>query len=128
MIWPRRLAALAVSSVATLLLAELLTRLLAPQHLERGGLAYLDERTNDLKAAFTGTFAYPDYVYTVHTDALRLRRTWTSGASHPTVLVLGDSFAHGIGVEDDEALPSMLARGLAARGRPAHVLNGGVPG
>ena len=130
----RKVAGLALAvvagSIAALLLAELLTRLLAPQHLERGGLAYMDDVVNDLQASFTGTFSYPDYAYTVHTDALRLRKTWghASAATGATVLILGDSFAHGIGVDDEQTIPSLVARGLSERDVRARVLNGAVPG
>jgi lysophospholipase L1-like esterase len=124
----RPLLVLALASVAALLIAEAVVRRAAPQRLERGGLAYLDATVNDLKADFSGTFSYPDYVYTMHTDRMRLRTSWSPEGAAVSVLVLGDSFAHGVGVQDDETIASMTARGLAARGISARVLNGGVPG
>ncbi len=44
------------------------------------------------------------------------------------VLFIGDSFAYGIGVEQEETLPSQLEALFAASGRPVEVLNFGMPG
>jgi lysophospholipase L1-like esterase len=70
---------------------------------------------------------------TVRTNALALRGAPAS-AEKPEgvyrVLVLGDSFAFGFGVEDAEAFPAVLGRALAPPpGRErAEVLNAGVAG
>lgn len=42
------------------------------------------------------------------------------------IIVLGDSFTFGHGVENDEAYPKVLERQLAARG-PFEVINAGIP-
>jgi len=45
----------------------------------------------------------------------------------PRVALVGDSFTFGNGCSEDETLTASLARELAARGRPAQVVNCGVP-
>jgi len=45
------------------------------------------------------------------------------------VLVVGDSFTFGLGVEDDEApFPAIMARELAGSSPPIEIVNGGIPG
>jgi lysophospholipase L1-like esterase len=44
------------------------------------------------------------------------------------ILAVGDSFTYGVGVQEEESYPSLVASLLAARGVPAEVLNAGVPG
>lgn len=45
------------------------------------------------------------------------------------VLVVGDSFTFGLGVEDDEApFPAVMARELAGSSPPIDIVNGGIPG
>lgn len=45
------------------------------------------------------------------------------------VLILGDSFTFGLGVQDDQApFPALLARDLANASPPVDVVNGGIPG
>jgi lysophospholipase L1-like esterase len=59
--------------------------------------------------------ATEDFEVTVRTNALGLRGAPASPAKAPgtyRILVLGDSFAFGFGVEDDEAFPAALARAL----------------
>ena len=46
----------------------------------------------------------------------------------PAVLVLGDSFAFGVGVDEPHLMSSELERRLAALGQPVSVINAGVSG
>ena len=67
--------------------------------------------------------------FTLSTNIWRLRSPpiYAKEPGRPRILVLGDSVALGWGVEAHEALPAQLARALDELGRPAEVLNGGVP-
>lgn len=74
-----------------------------------------------------------EFRVTVHTNDLGLRGAPAAAAKPPgtcRILVLGDSFAFGFGVEDDEAFPAVLARALPPP--PGfdrlEVLNAGVAG
>ncbi len=49
-------------------------------------------------------------------------------AAAPRVVVLGDSLTAGLGLDGDEAWPSLLATRLAAEGRPIRLVNAGVSG
>ena len=49
-------------------------------------------------------------------------------AGQQRVVVLGDSFAFGLGVDEGETFPAQLERLLAAGGRSVEVVNLGVPG
>jgi lysophospholipase L1-like esterase len=72
-----------------------------------------------------------EFAYTVRTDAMGLRTSGRSDgwrlASH-RLLVAGDSFAFGWGVEGDQMLSARVQDGLTARGIQTAVLNAGVPG
>jgi len=46
----------------------------------------------------------------------------------PLVAFLGDSLTSGWRLREDEAYPALVARALAARGRPIRVINAGVSG
>lgn len=46
----------------------------------------------------------------------------------PTIVMLGDSLTAGYQLNEDEALPAVVERVLAARGVKAHFLNAGVSG
>ena len=51
-----------------------------------------------------------------------------TGREGPLVAFLGDSLTEGWGLSADEAYPALLARELAARGRPIRALNAGRRG
>jgi hypothetical protein len=118
------------SMIVALGLGEIMVRLWCPQNLYGGGVEYLDPQLqpSDLKANFSGTFSHPDYRYVVNTDEHRLRRTCNANPPYAlTGLVLGDSFAFGMGVNDNETFASILTQRLRAWGVNTLVLNGGVP-
>lgn len=65
----------------------------------------------------------------VRTGALGLRGADpVDPRDRPRILAVGDSFTFGTGVDDDQTWEVVLAASLAARDRPAEVLNAGVPG
>src|SRR5262245_57434763 len=67
--------------------------------------------------------------YRINTLGLRDReRTYRGAPGVPRVLVLGDSFAEGFSVKQEEAVSQVLERALDARGCAAEVLNGGTVG
>lgn len=73
----------------------------------------------------------PDYAITVRTNALGLRGPEAALAAPEgvaRVLVVGDSFAFGYGVEDEESFPRRLEARWRVEGRAVEVLNAGVPG
>jgi lysophospholipase L1-like esterase len=72
-----------------------------------------------------------EFAYTISTDRMGLRRTgaadvWQSAARR--ILLVGDSFAFGWGVNGDDMLSSRLERALASTGSAAAVRTAGVPG
>jgi lysophospholipase L1-like esterase len=74
----------------------------------------------------TGEFSVP-----VHVNALGLRgpeRTVGKPPNTARILVLGDSFAFGFGVAQDEMFSAELERLLGERGLRVEVLSSGVPG
>jgi len=129
------------SLAAGLILGEILIRWVNPQITYGGGLAYKDDVVFDLKPNFSGSFSHPDYQYTANHDHLRFRRTYNSSEtlrfskmdnrsdSHGnlSILVLGDSLAYGMGVQDDETISSELSKELSDVGVAAHVSNAGNP-
>ncbi len=51
-----------------------------------------------------------------------------AGARDPLVVFLGDSLTAGLGVNEDQAYPALVAQRLAAAGHPVRLLNAGVSG
>jgi lysophospholipase L1-like esterase len=84
-----------------------------------------------LRPGWTARDEAPDYRITVRTNALGLRGPEAAPlppAGVQRVLVLGDSFAFGYGVEDEESFPRRLEARWRAEGRAVEVLNAAVPG
>jgi len=52
----------------------------------------------------------------------------STAATAPLVIFLGDSLTAGNGLPADEAFPAVVAKGMAARGRPIRIVNAGVSG
>ena len=129
-----RLIALGGSFAVALLLAEFLVAWIAPRAvlLVEPGL-YLDDppRGYRLNPGFSGTITNRvEYRTAVKVNAAGLRGPEIAAreATRPRLLVIGDSYAFGVGAEEGETLPMRLAARLAEAGAPAEVLNGGVPG
>jgi len=72
-----------------------------------------------------------DFSVVVHTNSLGMRGESIGFERVPEsyrVLVLGDSFTFGFGVEDDQTFPSRLAAELGGSAAGIQVMNAGVPG
>jgi lysophospholipase L1-like esterase len=81
-----------------------------------------------LRPSWSGRHEKFDFRVRVHIDAAGFRAMPQVAAPDARrILVVGDSFAFGWGVEDDETFSAVLARALA-RDAPVEVINAGVPG
>ena len=125
------LALLAASTVITLLLCELLLRVLG-----FGPLYTSPERDRYWKydsllgwahqPGQEGVFETPQFRTSVHINSKGLRdeeHTYERNGETPRILVLGDSFTWGYGVEEPERFSEWLEKSLGAE-----VINAGVSG
>lgn len=72
------------------------------------------------------TFATHEFATRITTGRQAIRGGDVDGGD---ILILGDSFVFGHGVEQDQALPARLEAALSERlGRPVGIVNAGVPG
>ena len=89
-----------------------------------------------LSAGFRATFDTPDGTVTFTVNSQGVRAPDRAGREYarraqgtaPRIFVSGDSYVFGWLVNDEDAFPSVLERKLRASGRPAEVVNLGVPG
>ncbi len=110
--------------------AELMIRLVAPQPLGVAVPMYEPDDTlsHRLRPSFRGTIRSGEFSTSVRINAQGFRgRAWSADAA-PRVLVLGDSFTFGWGVEEECAFPSILEDSLAKTWPGVRVYNAGVPG
>lgn len=122
----------AIASVLTLLVGEVLVRFLAPTErlvpLNEVILGITAQRPN-----LSGAHVVPqtfDVSYTTNAQRFRSAKASSSFADARVlrVAVLGDSFTFGWGANDDQAYPSRLERLLNSTLGPTEVLNAGVCG
>jgi hypothetical protein len=134
----RRIAArfllLGVSLIVGLFLAELAVRLVRPQPVmlvSRGLYAPDPPRRYRLQPGFRGTVTNRvefDTRVAINRQGLRGPEIGPKAPGTFRVLVLGDSFAFGVGAQAEETYPAQLQRILRSRGTRAEVLNAGAPG
>jgi lysophospholipase L1-like esterase len=133
----RRLALGLGATLFTLLLIELLLRLLVLGNLEVARFVRDpgDGRCVGLEPGVASTYTgmllrIPAVVHSVNEYGYRgPPRARASDSNRLRIVALGDSFTFGQGVEDDETLPAALERELRARSASGiEVLNFGVPG
>ncbi len=129
--WRDRLARLALAAGATLLtivLVEAALRWLAPPPPENW--IRPDARLHHAqKASFSTRFISPEWNTAVVTNGLGLREVDIEPKRRGTtrILVLGDSYTFGYGVEAAEAYPQVLGALVRGTEPPVEVINAGIP-
>ena len=123
------LLALGVGSLVALGLGEAGARLLAPPPMgpvwfahdpELGAIPVPGEQG---ERAFPGAYRFS---FRHDTQGLRVVPAAAGVAAKRTVLVLGDSYAYGLGVDDEQTFCNLLQEELRS-GAPARVVNAGNP-
>jgi lysophospholipase L1-like esterase len=128
------LSILVLTAVAVLALAEGAVRAFRPQpaFYASPGLYVADPLVRHrLRPGLRGVVGnWSEFTTRVRINALGIRGP-EIGPRRPgvhRVLVLGDSFTFGTGVEEAEAFPAEIAGGLTRRGTPAEGINAGIGG
>ena len=131
--WRRRLLVVAACPLAAILVAELALRLLGPATRPPNppGLFVADEHGGfRLARSFVGEQLGAGDPVAIRTNALGFRDDEIPPRKDGVLrlLALGDSQCYGHGVRVEEAFPRVLQELLEGAGRPAVVINAGVPG
>jgi len=112
-------------------IAELAVRLIAPQRTGPVEFA-LDPVLGDIMAPGQhGRQTLPgNYSFTYHNNSLGFRgsREYGEQKNGRRVLLLGDSFTYGTGVNDDQTFAFLAEQELAAQNRQVEILNAGCAG
>jgi len=132
--WPKHVAFIVItiglSLVLLLVVAEAVLRVVAFDNFR--GISYTvedAELTWINKASAQAEVRGRDFRYEIHTNSLGLRGADLRASGGERVLLLGDSYTFGAGVDDDETFAAQLQRILGQQGRDGwEVVNAGVPG
>jgi hypothetical protein len=131
---PKRLALLLLIALVCLGLAEILVRTFWPQpaFYASPGLYVVDPKVGHrMKPGLRGVLGnFAEFTTQVRVNRLGIRGPEV-GPARPgvrRVLVLGDSFTFGMGVEEPDAFPAQLAAELGRRGIPSEGINAGIGG
>lgn len=123
-------------SVLYLLVFEVAVRWGWPQdkHTEHLAGASLGEKDpllgHRLRAGAHSRTRTPEFTveYRTNADGWRDETLYDRQAAAPRLLVLGDSFTFGEGVDEGQIFPRLLERGRQQQGTEIEVVNAGVPG
>lgn len=128
------MALLLLIALVGLALAEIAVRVFWPQpaFYASPGLYVVDPKVGHrMKPGLRGVLGnFAEFTTQVRINQLGIRGPEV-GPAQPgvrRVLVLGDSFTFGMGVEEPEALPAQLAAELTRRGVPSEGINAGIGG
>src|SRR5262249_50771914 len=127
-----KVALLTGTLIGSLVLAEGMFRIVSREKVDLAGLYTSDAGIVVLKAGFHGSMQTSEYQYDVAINNLTIR----DGAipeikmQELRVLLIGDSFVLGVGVNLEDSLAKLLEHRLrlGTHGYPIEVLNAGVPG
>jgi hypothetical protein len=121
-----------ISLTVALLVAELGFRMYTGETVEPNGLFTRDDVIGvGLTPGFQGAMKTAEFEYHVSINQLGMRDGEIAGKDPDTtrLLLVGDSFTFGLGVEIEQTAAKLLERRLAGSlGRRVEVLNGGFPG
>jgi lysophospholipase L1-like esterase len=130
----KRLALLLLIVLALVAVAEIAVRAFWPQpaFYASPGLYVLDPKVGHrMRPGLKGVLGnFAEFTTQVRVNQLGIRGPEV-GPVRPgvrRVLVLGDSFTFGMGVEEQDAFPAQLAAELGRRGVPAEGINAGIGG
>ncbi len=131
---PKALALLLLIALVLVALAEILVRTFWPQpaFYASPGLYVVDPKVGHrMKPGLKGVLGnFAEFTTQVRVNQLGIRGP-EIGPVRPgvrRVLVLGDSFTFGMGVEEPDAFPAQLAAELGRRGVPSEGINAGIGG
>jgi len=126
-------AVLCVALVLAPAVIEVGVRLLRPQPDIAEWFRQDDRYGFALKPDFRQAYHYGthDFVMHVQTNAQGFREPAPEAAGEagiPSILLLGDSFVFGYGINVEDRFDIHLRKGFEAEGRPVRTINAGVPG
>jgi lysophospholipase L1-like esterase len=118
------------SLVVSVLLTEMGIRILAPQHMSGVVFEYAPRGYSVIKSEATALYSVGDRKGIYHFMPHHLRGVSTPTAGATRILVLGDSFTFGVGLDDEDTYVALLQKKLdTAFGAGQFVLlNAGIPG
>ena len=135
--WRRRLlvraGALALGALVAFVVLELFVRAFVDLAAQRAIPVHGVDPENPVSflPGFAHTYETPEFTYTVRFNSWGRRDVeWTEAAiaDPESVLLIGDSFVLGNGLEHEDTIASGLERFYASHGAPREVLNFGLPG
>lgn len=127
-----RLIAVIIGFSVAFGLAEIAVRIISPQETGPPRFAFNSELGEIPVPHQKGRRHYPGvYDFSYSNNSLGFRGSREFGPKKPgevRLLLLGDSFTYGLGVNDDQTFASQIEQYLRKNNLPAEVINGGNPG
>lgn len=127
-----RLIAVVLGFSVAFALAEIAVRTIRPQEISPQRFTFNPQLGETPVPNQKGWRSFPGvYEFTYSNNSLGFRGSREYGPKKPgefRLLLLGDSFTYGLGVNDDQTFAYHLEQYLRAHNLPAEVINAGLPG